>query len=62
MMRTPRMVKDRAEARWTREEDDLLRRRHLEGRNEIELARLHGRNVQAIRQRLMVLKEGRGLG
>jgi len=56
------MVKDRAEARWTREEDDLLRRRHLEGRNEIELARLHGRNVQAIRQRLMVLKEGRGLG
>ena len=52
MTHLPRTVRERANSRWTREEDDLLRSRHAEGRTVLELARLHGREASAIRARL----------
>jgi hypothetical protein len=61
----PRMVRERAYARWTRDEDELLRSRYLNGRHFTDLARLHGREPMAIRARLIelgVLNEPPGAG
>lgn len=51
----PRTVRERAEARWTREEDELLRSRHADGRRASDLARLHGRELASIVSRLREL-------
>ncbi|AIE86336.1 hypothetical protein OP10G_2968 [Fimbriimonas ginsengisoli Gsoil 348] len=42
-------MRARSEAPWTREEEELLKRRLESGRTERELARLHGRELETIR-------------
>ncbi|WP_144241174.1 hypothetical protein [Fimbriimonas ginsengisoli] len=49
MTELPRTVRARSEAPWTREEEELLKRRLESGRTERELARLHGRELETIR-------------
>jgi hypothetical protein len=55
MTHLPRTVRERANAQWTREEDDLLRSRHASGRCPADLARLHGRELTTICNRLKEL-------
>lgn len=55
MTHLPRTVRERAEARWTPEEDDLLRSRYAGGRQASDLARLHGRELASILSRLREL-------
>lgn len=55
MTHLPRTVRERANAHWTREEDDLLRSRVANGRRPSDLARLHGRELASICARLKEL-------
>lgn len=55
MTHLPRTVRERANASWTREEDDLLRSRFANGRRPADLARLHGRELTSIFARLKEL-------
>lgn len=54
----PRTVRIRSDAPWTTDEDELLRLRLESGRNWREIARLHGREPESIRQRARQLADG----
>lgn len=55
MTELPKRVRSWCDARWTPDEDALLKSRYLASRTITDLARLHGREVFAIQNRLKAL-------